>query len=153
MKLDEFKQAIEQASEYLTRSPEEHFKGISRWRIDQLDKLFSKELVDDLKVELVADPNEAGPWDYPFTFVYQDKGFRFQNIYESGATLLCDTSSELVAVKGRSAAVEQQLAECLAELLPIAVKTKPIEGEVFSVREVREWEPLAPELLVKEVHG
>lgn len=152
MKLDEFEQAIKQAEEYLTRNPEGYFRGIGRWRIDRLDKLFSKELVDDLKIELVADPNEAGPWDHPFTFVYQDKGFRFQNIYESGATLLCDTSSGL-AVKGRSAATDRQLAECFVELLPIAVKPKPIEGKVFSAKEVREWEALAPEDLVRELYG
>lgn len=153
MKLDEFEQAIKQVEEYLTRSSEEHFRGISRWRIDQLDKLFSKELVDDLKIELVTDPNEAGPWDYPFTFVYQDKGFRFQNIYQSGATLVCDTSSDLVATKGQAAATNRQLAECFVELLPIAVKPKPIEGKVFSAREVREWEPLAHDDLIRGLYG
>lgn len=153
MNLKELEQAINQIQSRSIDQSEEYVRGISRWRIDQLDKLFTEELVDQLGIELIADPNEAGPWDCPFAFVYRDKGFRFHNVYESGATLLCDIKAEATGAMGRSAATPQQLAECLVELLPIAVKPKPIEGKAFSAKEVRTWEPLAPEDLVRELYG
>jgi hypothetical protein len=102
---------------------------------------------------MVQSTLEAGPWDYPFTFVFRDKGFRFINIYESGAALACDVSRDALGIKGRSAATPEQLAESIAELLPIAIEPKQIEGKAFYAREMRSWEPLAPDDLVRELYG
>jgi hypothetical protein len=153
MDLKELNQAVDLVTKHLRNPTEEYTRGIARWQVDQLDKLFERRLVDELDIVMIQDTSEASPWDYPFTFVFRDKGFRFINVYNSGATLVCDTSLDEAGVKGRSAATAQQLAESIAELLPIAVNPKPIQGRLCPVSEIRSWAPLAPEDLVRELYG
>lgn len=151
MNIKELQQVIEDIRDYRAGRAKDRFHSASRWRIDQLDKLFTRELIDELKVELIVDLRESGPWDYPIAFTWEDRRFQFHNIYESGAVLHTETSTS--ATKSRAAATPEQLAQCLVELLPFASKPRQIEGEVFSADDARGWDQFSPEDLVRELYG